>query len=102
MFKAVHINAPFIEALAQMPRYAKFLKLLLTNKRKLEEVFSKTLSEEYWAIISNNLPNKEKDRGGLVVPFTIGGTVDENALADLGASIDLIPYKIFQKLDLGE
>ncbi|XP_076959026.1 uncharacterized protein LOC143634978 [Bidens hawaiensis] len=38
LFKQLHINLPFIEAISQMPKYAKFLKDVLTNKRKLEEL----------------------------------------------------------------
>ncbi|GJY38903.1 hypothetical protein Tco_0425267 [Tanacetum coccineum] len=41
----LHINMPFIEALAQMPKYAKFLKGLLTNKARLEEVCMITMNE---------------------------------------------------------
>lgn len=47
MFKTLHINVAFVKSLAQMPRYAKFLKELLTNKRKLEEVSSVTLRVEH-------------------------------------------------------
>ncbi|XP_039145567.1 uncharacterized protein LOC120282785 [Dioscorea cayenensis subsp. rotundata] len=85
-----------------MSRYAKFLKELLMNKRKLEEVPSVTLSKECSALITNKLFKKKKDPRGFIVPCTIGGLVNEKALADLGASINLIPYKIFQKLGLGE
>lgn len=46
LLKQLHINVPFIEVLSQMPKYAKFLKDLLTNKQKLEEVSTVTLSEE--------------------------------------------------------
>jgi len=102
MFKTLHINVPFMEALAQMPRYAKFLKELLTKKNKLEEVSSLKLSEECSALICNKLPKKKKDPGGFIVPCTIEGLVDEKALADLGTSINLMLYKIFQKLGLGE
>lgn len=45
MFKTLQINVPFVKVLAQIPRYAKFLKELLNNKRKLEEVATITLSE---------------------------------------------------------
>ena len=45
-FKQLHINFPLMEALSQMPKYAKFLKELLSNKRKLEELSTVTLSEE--------------------------------------------------------
>lgn len=58
MFKTLHINVPFIEALAQMPRYAKFLKEFLMDKIKLKEVSNVILSKECSAIISNKLPKK--------------------------------------------
>ncbi|KAL5550170.1 hypothetical protein UlMin_000346 [Ulmus minor] len=36
IFKSLHINLPFVDMLEQMPKYAKFLKEVLSNKRKLE------------------------------------------------------------------
>ncbi|XP_039145595.1 uncharacterized protein LOC120282817 [Dioscorea cayenensis subsp. rotundata] len=99
MFKTLHINVLFAEALAQMPRYAKFLKELLTSKRMFSSV---TLSEECSTLLCNKLPKKEKDPGGFIVPCTIRGLVDEKALADLGATNNLMPYGIFQNLRLGE
>ena len=56
MFKKLHINIPFANALAQMPKYAKFLKDILVNKRKLEEHETVMLTEECSALISNKLP----------------------------------------------
>ena len=56
MLKTFHITVPFVEALAQMLRYAKFLKELLTNKRKFEEVLTVTLSQKCLADLSNILP----------------------------------------------
>lgn len=37
VLKQVHVNLPFKEVLSQMPAYAKFLKDILTRKRKIEE-----------------------------------------------------------------
>ncbi|XP_039130926.1 uncharacterized protein LOC120267338 [Dioscorea cayenensis subsp. rotundata] len=71
-----------------MSRYAKFLKELLTNKKKLEEVATVTLSKECSTIISNKIPKKEKDRGGFIIPCTIKGMLDKEALANLGANLD--------------
>ena len=51
LFKRVHINLPFVEALAQMPNYAKYLKGLLTYKRKLKEVSMVILNEECSVIL---------------------------------------------------
>ena len=71
----------------------------LTNK-KLEEVSTITLSQERSAALTNPLPKKKKDMGSFIVPCTIGGVADEKGLVDLGASINLLPYKTFQKLGL--
>ncbi|GJR53993.1 reverse transcriptase domain-containing protein [Tanacetum coccineum] len=59
--KQLHINLPFIEALAQMPKYAKFLNGLLTNRARLEEACTITMNERCSAVLLNKLPLKEKD-----------------------------------------
>ena len=51
MFKKLHINIPFAEALAQMPKYAKFMKNILRNKRKFEDHETVMLNEECSAIL---------------------------------------------------
>jgi hypothetical protein len=85
-----------------MPKYAKFLKDILTNKKKLEELSHVTLNEECSAILQNKLPKKMIDPGSFTIPCLIGSLSVSNALADLGASINLMPYSVFAKLDLGE
>ncbi|KAI3773993.1 hypothetical protein L1987_48534 [Smallanthus sonchifolius] len=102
LFKQLHINLPFVEALAQMPKYARFLKDILTNKRKLEELSQVTLNEECSAVIQNKLPEKRQDPGSFTIPCLIGSLSVSNALADLGASINLMPYAVFAKLELGK
>ncbi|KAI3814024.1 hypothetical protein L1987_18766 [Smallanthus sonchifolius] len=102
LFKQLHINLPFMEALAQMPKYARFLKNILTNKRKLEELSHVTLNEECSTVIQNKLPEKRRDPGSFTIPCLIGSLLVSNALADLGASINLMPYAVFAKLELGE
>jgi len=61
VLKKLYINIPFAEALTQMPSYAKFLKDVLSNKRKLEEHETVALTEECSAAIQNKLPAKLKD-----------------------------------------
>ncbi|XP_022041040.1 uncharacterized protein LOC110943611 [Helianthus annuus] len=102
MLKKLHVNIPLVEALAKMPKYAKFLKDILTNKKKLEDLSTVTLSEECSAVVQNKLPKKMTDPGSFTIPCLIGNLTVSNALADLGASINLMPYSIFAKLDLGE
>ncbi|GJX53206.1 putative nucleotidyltransferase, ribonuclease H [Tanacetum coccineum] len=98
----LHINLPFIKALAQMPKYAKFLKGLLTNKARLKEACKIIMNERCSAVLLNKLPSKEKDLGSFTIPCDIGQLHIDNALADLGASISLMPYTMYKKLDLGE
>ena len=95
VFRKLHINIPFAEALAQMPTYVKFMKDILSNKRKLEEFETVALTEECSAILQNKLPPKLKDPGKFTIPCT-------NTLIDSGASINLMPYSVFKKLNVGE
>ncbi|XP_019253795.1 PREDICTED: uncharacterized protein LOC109232479 [Nicotiana attenuata] len=85
-----------------MPSYAKFLKEILSSKRKLEEVSVVMLTEKCSAILQNRLPQKLGDPGSFTIPCTLGGVYIEKALCDSGASINLMPFSIFKKLDLGE
>ena len=60
VFKSLHINIPFVDALAQMPSYAKFLKKILKNKKRIEDYETGKINEECLAIIQNKLPSKLK------------------------------------------
>ncbi|XP_022889158.1 uncharacterized protein LOC111404605 [Olea europaea var. sylvestris] len=101
-FKKLHINIPLADALLQMPSYAKFLKDILSNKRKLEDHETIMLTEECIARIQKKLPPKSKDPGSFTVPCTIDDFYFNKALCDLGVSINLTPLSIFKKLGLGE
>ena len=86
-----------------MPSYAKFLKEILRNKKKkLEDYEIVRLSEECSAIIQKKLPPKLKDPGSFSIPCSIGGCTFNKVLCDLGASINLMPLSILQKLGLDE
>lgn len=102
VFKKLHINISFADVLVQMPSYAKFMKDILSSKRKLEEHETLMLTEEYSAILQKKLPPKIKDPGSFTIPCTIGDLNFSKALCDLGASINLMPLSIFRKLGLGE
>ncbi|GKD62803.1 putative nucleotidyltransferase, ribonuclease H [Tanacetum coccineum] len=83
-------------------KYAKFLKGLLTNKARLEEACKIIMNERCSAVLLNKLPSKEKDPGSFTIPCDIGQLHIDNALADVGASISLMPYTMYKKLGLGE
>ncbi|GJV04884.1 DNA-directed DNA polymerase [Tanacetum coccineum] len=100
--KQIHIILPFIKALAQMPKYAKFLKGSLTNKARLEEACKIIMNEICSIVLLNKLSSKEKDPRSFTIPCDIGQLHIDNALADLEASISLMPYTMYKKLSLGE
>ncbi|GJV51832.1 reverse transcriptase domain-containing protein [Tanacetum coccineum] len=100
MIRAVRINIPLVDVLAGMPNYGKFLKELVSSKHNLEQILSAFLSEESSAMIQNKLPPKHGDPGSFLIPCTFSKAFSCNALADLGASINLIPYSLYAKLSL--
>ncbi|GKD55465.1 hypothetical protein Tco_1288852, partial [Tanacetum coccineum] len=69
--KQLDINIPFIEALLQIPKYAKYLKSLLTNKSRLEEACTETMNERCSAVLLNELPSKEKDPRNFTIPCQV-------------------------------
>nr|GEV00917.1 hypothetical protein [Tanacetum cinerariifolium] len=85
-----------------MPKYAKFLKGLLSNKTRLEEACRVTMNERCSAVLLNKLPSKEKDPGSFTIPCNIGHLHINNALIYLGDSISLMPYTMHEKLGLWE
>ncbi|XP_062075563.1 uncharacterized protein LOC133779641 [Humulus lupulus] len=102
VFKKLHINIPFAEALEQMPSYVKFMKEILSNKRKMGDYKIVALTEECSAILQRKLPKKLRDPWSFTIPCTIGEFECKHALCDLGASINLMPLSVFRRLGLGE
>ena len=102
IFTKLNINIPFVEVIEQIPRYVKFMKDILSKKRKLGDYETVALSKEYSAILQKKLPPKLKDPGSFTIPCAIGNAVFEIALCDLGMSINLMSWSIFKKLNLGE
>ncbi|XP_042023014.1 uncharacterized protein LOC121770332 [Salvia splendens] len=100
IFRKVQINIPLVEALQQMPSYAKFLKDVVSNKRRWMEYETVNLTESCSAIIQK-LPAKLKDPGSFTIFCIVGDCQEGRALCDLGASINLMPYSCFQKMKIG-
>ena len=102
VFKKLEINIPFVEALAQMTHYAKFMKDIISKKRKLHERGVVSLSSNCSVIIMKNLPQKMQDPGGLTIPRTIGNYGFGKALCDFSANINLMPLLVVRRLSLRE
>ena len=102
VFKKLEINIPFAEALDQMSHYAKFIKDIISKKRKLDERGVVSLSANCNAIIQKNLPQKMQVLGSFTIPCTIRNYEFGKALCDSGASINLMPLSMVRRLSLGE
>ncbi|XP_049348193.1 uncharacterized protein LOC125812760 [Solanum verrucosum] len=84
-----------------MPGYAKFMKEPVTKKRNMDfETIE--VSHNCSAIMTSEIITKKEDSGAFTIPCTIGMLQFAKALCDLGASINLMPYTIFEQLGLGE
>ncbi|GJX83668.1 reverse transcriptase domain-containing protein [Tanacetum coccineum] len=83
MIRAVRINVPLVDVLAGMPNYGKFLKELVNNKHKIEQISVAFLSDESSTILQNKVPPKLGDRRSFLIPCNFNKAVSCNALADL-------------------
>ncbi|XP_071692969.1 uncharacterized protein [Rutidosis leptorrhynchoides] len=102
-FKQVKINLPLLDAIRQVPSYVKFLKDLCTQKRKQRATLPKKveLTEHLSAVVSGTLPPKFKDPGTPLIAVTVGNVNVKNALLDLGASINILPFCLVDRFKLG-
>ena len=85
-----------------MPNYAKFLKEILSKKKKIAEEGIVNSTATCSAVIQRSLPTKMKDRGSFTIPYSIGKYEFKKALYDSDASINLMPLSIVHRLSLGE
>ncbi|XP_059284819.1 uncharacterized protein LOC132038112 [Lycium ferocissimum] len=98
--KGLSINIPLVEALEQMPGYAKFMKDLVTKRRHASfEMVGVT--HHCTSIVTKALVQKKEDPGAFTISCTIGVYKFAKALCGLGASINLMSLAIFNKLGLG-
>ncbi|GKB99933.1 reverse transcriptase domain-containing protein [Tanacetum coccineum] len=100
MFKQLHLEIGLKDALVEMPKFNKWLSSLLRNKEKLEEIAIITVNAECFAIIMNKVPEKLKDPRKFLIPCALQELDRTSALADSGASINLLPHSIYKQLGL--
>ncbi|GJW07197.1 reverse transcriptase domain-containing protein [Tanacetum coccineum] len=100
MFKQLRLEIGLKDALVEMPKFNKWLSSLLRNKEKLEEIAITTVNAECSAIIMNKVPEKLEDPGKFLIPCALQELNRTSALADSGASINLLPHSIYKKLEL--
>nr|GEU85654.1 reverse transcriptase domain-containing protein [Tanacetum cinerariifolium] len=102
IFQDLNFNISFADALILMPKFSPTIKSLLTNKDKLFELARTPLNEHCSAVLLKKLPEKLGDPVKFLIPCDFPGMDECLALTDLGASINLIPLSMWNKLSLPE
>ena len=102
VFKNIQINILFLDAINQIPSYAKFLKDLTTVKRKTYVPREAAIITQAFCLIQQNIAPKYKDPGCSTISVRVENQVMDRCLQDLGASVNLLPYSVYKKLGLGE
>ncbi|GJZ36574.1 reverse transcriptase domain-containing protein [Tanacetum coccineum] len=100
IFRSIHFDLSFTDALLYMPKFASTFKNLLSNKEKLFKLANTPVNENFLAVILKKLPKKLGDPGKFLIPCNCPEIVECLALADLGASINLMPLSISRNLSL--
>nr|GEZ52077.1 reverse transcriptase domain-containing protein [Tanacetum cinerariifolium] len=102
IFHDLHFDISFADALLLMPKFASTIKSLLANKDKLFELAKVLLNENCSAMLLKKLLEKLGDPGKFLIPCAFPGMEVCHSLADLGASINLVPLSIWKILSLPE
>ncbi|GJX55411.1 reverse transcriptase domain-containing protein, partial [Tanacetum coccineum] len=97
IFQNLHFELSFADALIHMPKFASMFKKMLNNKDKLIELTKTPLNENCSAVVLKKLPEKLGDPGRFLIPCDFSEFDNYLALADLGASINLMPLSIWKK-----
>ena len=92
----------FLDVIQQMPPYAKFLKELSTTKRMTNVQKKAFTASNVRSIIACQIQARYKDPGWPSIVIVIGDQTIHKALLDLGASVNLLPYLVYERLGLGE
>nr|GEX38113.1 reverse transcriptase domain-containing protein [Tanacetum cinerariifolium] len=98
IFKYMNFQISFVYALIHMPKFASTLKALIENKEKLSEMARNLLNEHCLAVLLKKLPEKLGDPGKFLIPCDFPEMDECLALADLSASINLMPLSVWKRL----
>nr|GEV25149.1 reverse transcriptase domain-containing protein [Tanacetum cinerariifolium] len=102
IFHDLHFDISFVNALLLMPKFSLTIKSLLANKDKLFELAKVPLNENCSAMLLKKFPEKLGDPGKFLIHCDFPEIDVCHALANLGASINLMPLSIWKKLSLLE
>uniref|UniRef100_A0A1S3ZGK5 Reverse transcriptase RNase H-like domain-containing protein n=1 Tax=Nicotiana tabacum TaxID=4097 RepID=A0A1S3ZGK5_TOBAC len=96
------LNIPLMDALREIPGYAKMMKDLMSRKFDFQDLSTVTLTQTCSAVVTRPMTQKMSDPGSFTIPCTIGSYAFAKALYDLGASINLMPLAVYTKLGIGK
>nr|GEV93732.1 hypothetical protein [Tanacetum cinerariifolium] len=102
IFKDLDFNISFADSLILMPKFGPTIKSLLTNKDKLYELARTPLNKHCSTVLLKKFPKKLEDPGKFLIPCDFSRMDECLAMADLGASINLTPLSVWNKLSLPE
>ncbi|GJY05893.1 hypothetical protein Tco_0371833 [Tanacetum coccineum] len=94
IFQNLHFELSFADALIHMPKFAPMFRKLLNNKDNILELTKTPVKENCSAVILKKFPEKLRDPGRFLIPCDFPEMNECLALADLGASINLMPLSI--------
>ncbi|XP_070010283.1 uncharacterized protein [Nicotiana sylvestris] len=100
MLKQIQVNIPLIDALKEMPGYAKMMKDLMSRKFDFQDLATVTLTQTCSAVVTRPIAKKLSDPGSFTIPCTIGYFAFAKALCDLGVNINLMPLAIYKRLGI--
>ncbi|XP_070005214.1 uncharacterized protein [Nicotiana sylvestris] len=101
MLRQIQLNIPLMDALREMPGYAKMMKNIMSRKFDFQDVSIVTLTQTYNAVVTRPMAQKMSNPGSFTIPCTIGSYAFAKELCDLGASINLMPLAVYTKLGIG-
>nr|GEU67568.1 DNA-directed DNA polymerase [Tanacetum cinerariifolium] len=102
IFRNLHFELSFADALLHMPKFALMFKSLFNNKEKLFDLAITSINDNCSTVILKKLPKKLGDPGKFLIPCDFPEFDECLALADLDASINLMNLSIWKKLSLPE
>ncbi|XP_016673199.1 uncharacterized protein [Gossypium hirsutum] len=101
MFRKVEVNISLLDAIKQIPRYAKFVKESCLNKRRLIGNERVNVGKNVSAVLQKKVAPKYKDQCMFAISCEIGNVGIKKAMCDLGASINVMPYPIYKLINAG-
>ncbi|KAI4991688.1 hypothetical protein ZWY2020_040074, partial [Hordeum vulgare] len=97
MIRPIFLQMRLTDMLKMSP-YAKYMKGIVTNKRKIPDLEISTMLANY--TFKGGTPKKDGDPGVPTIPCSIKGNYVRTALCDLGAGVSVMSLSLYRRLEL--